>query len=740
MNARASRAGAGGRRVLAALTAVIALGFAASPATGAPAPPPAPDRVVVQYDTGVRAQALASDAPPPSLKDLGYRSVEVPAGKSREQFLAELRNTPGVISAVEDAKAYAAAVPNDPYYALNQQYLATVGAPQAWDLVTGANSSIVVAVLDSGIDLGQEDFAGRLWENPRDADTNGVDDDGNGCVDDRYGCRIVDLTPENAIGCGYTSSAKTGAVADDNGTPGSANHSHGTLVAGIIGAAGNNNKGVTGVAWDVKLMTVKVLDCGRSNASGFPEGSFFNVAQGIDYARQMGANIISLSVASRPGDQTADSPFLRAAIDAAQKAGIIIVAAAGNHGPTDPVGPGYPAAYTEFPNVIAVGSSDANGNWATFSDYGPAIDFAAPGVNIASTARSDLGLTSPYRAGDGTSFSTPLVTGMFALMMARNSRLQAADYIQIARDAATPAPAAPHGQNWAGAGIINIGAAVARVPMSVTGSALRDWRDVPPGTVVSATIGGIECGAATTIPFGLIQRFSLLVKAEAERPGCGAPGKTVQFAVGGFAATQTFPWAQRDQDLGLVNKDLVSVSPPPGQIVVQTLNGAWSNLAHLDPTGPMPGALAGLSSPWTELLRWDPAKPFLETSGAWRRFIKSVPGYVNDVTTLEQYDAYWVNGAAANVATLNPNPASGRRIGLAKGWNNFVFTGGSRSVADALSEIEGKYTQVLQYDNATGQWLTYLPGQQRYLNDFGGLFKLQVYWVYMTQVGSIAMP
>jgi hypothetical protein len=468
----------------------------------------------------------------------------------------------------------------------------------------------------------------------------------------------------------------------------------------------------------------------------------YNVAQGIDYARRMGANIINLSLASSADDQSSDTNVLRAAIQAAQDQGIIIVAAAGNHTGNQPMGLGYPAAYTQFPNLIAVGASEAaTGQWATYSNYGPAVDFAAPGDHIASTVRTDMVSNEPYRqASDGTSFSTPLVTGMFALMMMRDPLANTADLIKIARDTATPAPPAPNGQNWAGSGIINIGAAVAHVPMYITGSALHDWKDVAPGSTMHAMVDGTDCGEATTFAFSVLTRYAIRVAPAAERSGCGAPGKVVQLTIAGRAAVPTFAWGGRNESLGLPNRDVSSVSAPPGQIVVQTLNGGWSNVAHLEATGPPATVLSYLPAGWATVYRWNAAAANgLDGAGAYDRYAKDSPGYANQLTTLQQYDAIWVNASAASIASLNPDPPPGRVVALKPGWNSFVYTGTSKSVEEALTEVAGKYTQVLQYDNASRAWLSYLAGQRRYLNDFGGLFKLKVYWVYMTGSGSITM-
>lgn len=728
---------------LAVLIVTVGIGAAAGARPGR-AVAEAPDEyVVVQYDTGRSIEDLGPDGLPPTLAERGYRQVRVPKGRSAESYAAELRAQPGVLYAADEEKVYAAAVPNDSFYQTSQAaYLSGINAPAAWDLSTGSNQ-VIVAVLDTGVDAAHPEFAGRLWENPVDNQTDGIDRDGNGCTNDRYGCRFVNLTSANQAVCGYSESTATGAVRDDHGTSPTNIGSHGTMVSGIIGAAGNNGTGVTGVAWNVRLMTVKVLDCG-SGPGGAPTGSPFNVAQGIDYAVRMGARVINLSLATPAGSLSGDIPYLREVLQTAQNAGVIVVAAAGNHIPgSSEVGTGYPAAYTQYANLLAVGAADnLNGNvWASYSNYGPAIDFAAPASKLATTARSDIGLANPYATDDsgGTSFAAPLVSGMFALMISRNSKLNAGDYIQIARDTASAAPAAAHGQNWAGSGIINIGAAVARVPMTVTGSPLRDFRDVPAGTAIEAYVDATLCGQANADAFGRLSRYTLKVKTNAELPGCGQPGKTVQVYIGGAPAVPVLPWGGQNEDLGLLNKDLSTVSPPPGAVVVQALNGSWANIAHLENSGQLPGAASSLPMPWNAIYRWDPLKRLLDRPGAYQRFYRNAPAYASDIATINQYDAYWVDGPPTNVASINPNPAPGRTIQLHPGWNNVTYTGTARSVADALSTISGKYQQVLQYDNATNAWLSYLPGQPRYLNDFGGLFTLKVYWVLVSEDLTLTM-
>ena len=703
------------------------------------------DHVIVRLASGVSTEAQLADGTTPTFDDLGYRSVPVPKGVSRDDFLAQLRADPGVVSAEADVPVYAAEnVPNDPLYGNQASYLSQIGVPTAWDLATGTGK-VVVAVIDSGIDVNHPDLAGRLWTNPAESAGDGLDHDGNGCANDVHGCRYVQLTPANHAVCGYsdttgTGTAPTGLIDDDSGSTSAA--AHGTFVSGIIGAAGNNGVGVTGIAWNVQLMTVKVLDCG-TGAGGLPSGYMSDVARGVLYAVRMGANVINISLASP--SQMDDTSDIRSALQVAQNSGVIVVAAAGNYGQNAQPGPGYPGAYTQYPNLITVGAADQNHGmqWSSTSSYGPALDLAAPGgPGLSSTARTSIfseGYVTDHNGG--TSFAAPMVAGMFALMMSRNSHLNAADYIQIAEATATPPVAAPHGQNWAGAGVINVAAAVARVPMSVNGAPLRDWTDVPAGTEMRASIDGNDCGSTKTIAIGPAAQYDIRIKSAAEQPGCGAPGKTVQLSIGGVPAEPTVPWGGLNVDLGFSKVDVSTVSPPPGAVVVQTLNGGWSNIAQFDTAGNLPSAFGSLPTPWNAAYHWDPTKKAFDgTLGAWDRFIRGAPAVVNTWNSVALYDTFWVDAPATNIASLNPEPPPGRVLDLEPGWNNFVFTGNSAEVEDALSAIAGKYTEVAQYDNATKAWLIHMPNQpRRYLNDFGGLFKLKIYWIYMTAPGTVTM-
>ncbi len=287
-----------------------------------------------------------------------------------------------------------AITPRDPHF-IEQTYLQTIAAPAAWDVETGS-SSVVVAVLDTGVDLDHPDLKGNIWSNDDEEAGNGVDDDDNGFVDDVNGWDFVQ--DDNTV----TPSPSGSEVAV----------SHGTVIAGIIGARGDNGVGVTGVAWNVKIMSVRML-----NASG--SGDSATAANAVDYAVRNGADIINLSFA---GD-TADS-VLRTAIERAYKAGVIVVAAMGNEGRDTDSEAVYPACLYKGTQdwVIGVASSSGTDTASTFSNYGKTCtDISAPGEDVYTTEYYDkpAGFTRPYGGGwSGTSMASPIVAGAVALLRA----------------------------------------------------------------------------------------------------------------------------------------------------------------------------------------------------------------------------------------------------------------------------------------------------------------------------------
>ncbi len=305
------------------------------------------------------------------------------------------RNQLGVKYVEVNQIYHASLIPNDPNFP-DQTALTQIAAPQVWDTRTDA-SSIIVAVLDSGVDSTNPDLVGNIWTNPGEIAGNGKDDDGNGYVDDVHGWNFVENTNDSR----------------PQRTPGAtvAGMDHGTVVAGIIGAQGNNAIAGTGVAWHVSILPVRILDSTGS-------GTTVTVAQGIQYAVAQGARVINLSFVGTGTSQT-----LQDAINAAYSKGVLVVAAAGNTNSDLNTTPQYPVCYAHVLGVAAVSAADVK---SSFSNYGSCVDVSAPGENIFSTLYYDVATGFPNLAGGGwygTSVASPFVAGAAALALANEPAL-----------------------------------------------------------------------------------------------------------------------------------------------------------------------------------------------------------------------------------------------------------------------------------------------------------------------------
>ncbi len=368
-------------------------------------------RLLVRFEAGVdpadraaikdsvEAEFLRSYSLVPRLQLL-----KLPTGADRDETIATLESEPGVAYAEPDLiRQIEVTSPNDTFYRSPNFYLwglnntgqsftvgstgytgtpdADIDAPEAWDLTRGS-SSVTVAVIDSGMQLNHPDLAANLWTNPNETPGNGIDDDANGRIDDVNGWDFVNSDNDPT---------------DDDG--------HGTHVAGTIGAAGNNNSGVTGVAWNVKLMPLKACNAAGSCAISATIAALnYAVAQGVKISNNSYGGISSQSTSERN------------AITAARDAGHLFVAAAGNDGVnTDvPANAHYPSNYN-LDNIISVASTTLNDGLSSFSNYGTtSVDLGAPGSQILSTYT-----TSSYVWANGTSMASPHVAGVAALVKSR---------------------------------------------------------------------------------------------------------------------------------------------------------------------------------------------------------------------------------------------------------------------------------------------------------------------------------
>lgn len=275
-------------------------------------------------------------------------------------------------------------VPNDPSFSL-QWGIPKVKANLVWDMSNNSDS-VVIAIIDTGISLDHEDLVEMIWHNSKEDSAanrnNGIDDDNNGFIDDYQGWNFVSKNnnPKDAAG-------------------------HGTHVAGIAAAAANNSNGIAGIAWNSKIMAIKVL-----NDNGI--GTDGDIIDGIRYAADNGAKIINLSFG-----QLSSSDSLDEAVQYAYNKGCIIVAAAGNDGVSNFE---YPAS---FNNVISVASTDKNNQRSSFSNFNNMVDVCAPGGDGEPSDRGDIYSCVPgnsYGYRNGTSMSVPLVSGLAALHLYKN--------------------------------------------------------------------------------------------------------------------------------------------------------------------------------------------------------------------------------------------------------------------------------------------------------------------------------
>ncbi len=356
-----------------------------------------PGVLLVRWRPAVRMAERAS-----MRQELGARrdrefaaiSVErlIVANGSTEQALLRLAQDPRVEFAEPDYLVRLERTPDDPRFA--EQWAlqntgqtggtpgADVRGPRGWDIATDA-SSVIVGVVDTGSDLTHPDLASNLWVNEGEIAGNGIDDDGNGYIDDVHGYDFI----------------------NDDADP-SDDHGHGSHVAGIIAARGDNASGVTGVAWRGRIMSLKFLGSTGS-------GPMSDAIEAILYATRMGARIVNHSWGG-----TGYSQALLLAFRASGQAGVTSVVAAGNSGVDLEVQPAFPAAFLD-PAMVKVAATDAFDRLADFSNHGAvSVEIGAPGTAILSLAPS-----GQYAVLSGTSMASPLVAGALALLLAKEPAL-----------------------------------------------------------------------------------------------------------------------------------------------------------------------------------------------------------------------------------------------------------------------------------------------------------------------------
>ncbi len=366
---------------------------------------------VIHHETKVKShyherQATVKFKEKPSQKAMEILRKEINGEVAKQLdstyiFKSDTLSTPKLISYFDSRNDVEFAEPNylylqneivtdDEFYRQYQWNLPAIGTEKGWEITRG-KEEVIIAVIDTGIDIQHPDLAGRLLE----------------------GHNILKDSP-NPV--------------DDNG--------HGTHVAGIIASKTNNGLGVAGMTWYNKIMPIKAM-----NADGY--GTSFDVAQGIRWATDHGADVINLSLGNYK-----ESKALAEAIDYAYEKDVVLVAASGNDN-TNQIS--YPAA---FDNVLSVAAVNANIRRADFSNYGDYIDVAAPGVDIASTY-----IDNQYASLSGTSMATPHVAALAGLIRSSQPELKNSEVMQIIKD--TTDDVGRVGKDpYTGHGVINVSAAL----------------------------------------------------------------------------------------------------------------------------------------------------------------------------------------------------------------------------------------------------------------------------------------
>lgn len=313
-----------------------------------------------------------------------------------------------VLVAIPCSPAFSAPrTPDDPYFD-KLWYLQHINVTEAWNTSLGFEG-IIVAVIDSGVDMDHPDLAPNIWRNTGEVAGDNIDNDGNGYVDDVYGWDFVsnDNDPQPEVISGNPIGV-----------------SHGTISAGIIAAKGDNNEGVVGVTWQTSIMPIRALD---SDGVGDP----VDVVRAVEYAVNNGAKVINLSFAG-----PVYNDLLKIALRRAYNAGVFVVAAAGNaqaggeainldRNPLYPICLDMDSSENFIYGVAAVDHTDRR---ADFSNYGAScVDGSAPGTRIITTLYQDDGSAdfSEYYGGyfNGTSVAAPIVSGVAALLKSLNPRL-----------------------------------------------------------------------------------------------------------------------------------------------------------------------------------------------------------------------------------------------------------------------------------------------------------------------------
>ncbi|MEP1097156.1 MAG: S8 family serine peptidase [Cyclobacteriaceae bacterium] len=336
-------------------------------------------------------QLLHNETPnQPSILD-GICKIRVSKDQSVVKLISQLIQNPDVIYAEPLLNYQLLYTPSDPSNTVNQNYLDQISVYDAWGITRG-DDDITIGIIDTGIDLDHEDLAGSLWTNEADP-IDGVDNDNNGYVDDYYGYDF----------------------ADQDADPNSDSNPHGARAGGVAGATTDNSIGISGIGFNTKIAALKGFTTSGSLSK--------NLFEAIVYAADMGIDVLNLSWGSVRAPLQSEQDILNYAV---LEKNVVVTVSAGNDGAkANPEALFYPASYD---NVLSVGATDSDDSKWSSSSYNYFVDLVAPGVSIYSTV-NDNG----YGTQSGTSFASPMVAAVGALVKAEFPELNAQQIMERVR-------------------------------------------------------------------------------------------------------------------------------------------------------------------------------------------------------------------------------------------------------------------------------------------------------------------
>lgn len=598
--------------------------------------------------------------------------------------------------------------PNDPLFAGQAWIWELLEAPAGWAITQGQRST-VVAVLDGAVDLDHPDLVDSIWTNEDEVPNNGFDDDGNGFIDDVHGYDFIgryrgpgdivgeDADPDTSPG---DSAVGDGIDQDSDGVPDGA-VSHGTQVAGILAATGDNAFGLAGAAWNISIMPVRVTG---------PEGNgfFSSFVSALEYAVANGADIVNMSLEASTLPNT-----VRETVTAAHEAGVIMVAAAGNSG----FGVRFPAALAE---IIAVGATrgvDEPDLRALFSPISGDVEFVAPGDQIPTLAIEPITGLPTFGSGTGTSFSAPMVSGLIALIKSLRPTATLSDVRAFLRDGAVDLPDADT-PRWDGFGRVNfrrsLDAALAGpLPAPVIDSAVV--------TTSLIVVQGRAVPATTVV-------LTELARDEVIASGIAGPSGSFELSIQPSSLLET----TAQLDLVATAEGASGLSPPSFPVSLRLrrdvrLFPGWNLVSWAGATGPGTddGVFAALPVEVERVFAWRDGLWDVYSSGS--SFVQIDEVRTGDglwVFLRNERSVIWTYERAPYISTL-----------LRPGWQMVAWPGPSVPIADALRFTPAAVESLFAWGALESAFTIYRTAQPQ-VADLNALAHLDAVWVLVGEDGG----